>query len=125
MPDTPSPNNPFQAPENLPPEGQWQPQGGKPAASALDAIIPTNPLAALSCYSGIFSVICCFLGILLGPLAIGTGVLALKKSRFSESEYGETTSKIRMWIGIVTGAIGTLLGIAVLGATVFNALTNP
>jgi hypothetical protein len=119
------PENPYQAPENLPPQGQWQPEAGhKPAATALDAIIPTNPLAALSCYSGIFSVVCCFVGILLGPLAIATGVIALKKSRFSESEYGATTSKIRMWIGIVTGVVGTLLGIAVIVISVLNAFAG-
>jgi len=83
----------------------------RPAASALDAIIPTNPLAALSCYCGIFSIICCFLGVILGPTAIVLGVLVLKKWKLQESSYGATTSKIRIWIGIITGSIGTITGI--------------
>jgi hypothetical protein len=80
-------------------------------ASALDAIIPTNPFAAISCYTGVFSILCCFGGVLLGPIAIVFGILGLKKWKAQESSYGETTSKIRIWIGIITGSIGTIGGI--------------
>ena len=86
----------------------------RPAASPLDAIIPTNPLAALSCYAGIFSILCCFGGIVLGPIAIVLGVLGMKKWTLQESSYGATTSKIRIWIGIVTGIIGTITQIIVI-----------
>ncbi|MEZ6135192.1 MAG: hypothetical protein R3C53_09810 [Pirellulaceae bacterium] len=110
MPDE---NNPYQTPPQPPqqPYSPHQQTSDRAGASALDAIIPTNPLAVISCYSGIFSIICCFIGLLLGPVAITTGFLGLKKTASWESEYGATTSKIRMWIGIVTGIIGTILGI--------------
>jgi|688.fasta_scaffold00182_35 hypothetical protein len=84
------------------------------SATALDAIIPTNPLAAFSCYCGIFSMLFCFLGLILGPIAIFTGRKSLNKSLSIESDYGARTSKIRAWIGIVTGSIGTALGLAVI-----------
>lgn len=92
------------------------------AANAMDAIIPTNPLAAISCYAGILSMLLCVLGILLGPIAITLGILGLKKSNVKESEYGKTTSTIRAWIGIVTGSIGTLIGIPAL--VVFIMMLN-
>ncbi len=125
MPDP----NPYGPPEQLPPPPppQWQPPGPKVAASPLDAIIPTNPLAAISCYAGIFSIICCFFGVLLGPLAIGTGLYELKRvdrPTSHESSYGATTSKIRIWIGIVTGSIGTLVSLVVIVATILSVIND-
>ena len=92
----------------------------RPSASAIDAIIPTNPLAAFSCYIGIASVVLCFFGIILGPVAIALGVLGLKKWKAQESSYGATTSKIRAWIGIVTGALGTLISIPAIVSVMSN-----
>lgn len=86
----------------------------RPAATALDAIIPTNPLAALSCWIGIGSVVLCGFGVLLGPIAIVLGWLGLKKWTLQESSYGATTSKVRAWIGIVTGGLGFAVGVAFL-----------
>ena len=85
------------------------------AATALDAIIPTNPLAALSCWIGIGSVVLCGFGVLLGPIAIVLGWLGLKKWKMQESNYGATTSKVRAWIGISTGVLGFLVGAAFFG----------
>ena len=90
------------------------------SASAIDALIPTNPYAAFSCYIGIASLLFCIVGALLGPVAIGLGILALKKWRAQETDYGATTSKIRAWIGIVTGGIGTLIGVLWLGSWLFS-----
>lgn len=106
-------------PQPPPPQQPQQPYNAPPprpqeAASALDAIIPTNPMAAVSCYMGIVSMILCIVGPLLGPCAILLGVLGLKKWNVQESAYGKTTSTIRAWIGIVTGALGTLIGIVVI-----------
>ncbi|MBL4846852.1 MAG: hypothetical protein JKY65_15140 [Planctomycetes bacterium] len=83
--------------------------------NALDAIIPTNPLAALSCYAGIFGLLLCPLGPILGPLAVFLGVAGLKAWKVQETGYGKTTSAIRAWIGIVTGVIATILGLFVVG----------
>jgi hypothetical protein len=88
--------------------------------SAIDAFLPTNPLAAVSCWVGIFSVIVCGLGVVLGPIAIVTGWLALKKWKMQESVYGAKASTVRAWIGIVTGGLGTLLGLATVILLVFR-----
>jgi hypothetical protein len=92
----------------------------RPAATALDAIVPTNPLAAISCWVGIFSLIACGIGIVFGPIAVVTGWLALKKWKMQESVYGAKASTARAWIGIVTGGLGTLVGIAMVILMVFK-----
>lgn len=94
----------------------------RPAATALDAIIPTNPLAALSCWIGIGSVVLCGFGVLLGPIAIVLGWLGLKKWKMQESNYGATTSKVRAWIGIATGILGIVISAVFWGMTVFNGV---
>jgi hypothetical protein len=89
-------------------------QPPRPSASAVDVLIPTNPLAALACWIGIGSVVLCGVGALLGPVAIVLGWLGLKKWKLQESSYGATTSKLRAWIGIVAGALGTVIGVVFL-----------
>lgn len=86
----------------------------RPRSGAIDVVIPTNPLAALSCWIGIGSMLLCAAGPLLGPIAIFLGWLGLKKWKHQESAYGAATSKIRAWIGIVTGVLGTVVGAVVL-----------
>jgi hypothetical protein len=92
----------------------------RPSSTALDAIIPTNPLAAISCWLGLFSVVLCGFGIVLGPIAITLGVLGLKKWKLQESKYGATASKARAWIGIVSGGLGTLVSIASIVLAISN-----
>ncbi len=101
--------NPFAPPISVP--SATPAQSDSPTASAIDGILPTNPLAAISCYLGIFSLITCFGGVLFGPLAILLGVIGLKTWRLQESKYGKTMSSIRAWIGIVTGALSIPLSI--------------
>lgn len=124
QPPTPPPYPPQQAPPGPPPQGYALPPRRPEAASPLDAIIPTNPMAAVSCYLGIVSMILCILGPLLGPIAVLLGVLGLKKWNVQESAYGKTTSTIRAWIGIVTGVLGTLIGIFAI-VMIIIAQTNP
>jgi hypothetical protein len=92
------------------------PQGQPGVANVvLDTLVPTNPLAALSCWVGIFSLLTCVLGIVLGPIAVATGVVSLRKGTLiQQSAYGRGTSLARSYIGIVCGALGTLAGIAAL-----------
>ena len=88
------------------------PPDAPPPINAIDTILPTNPLAAVSCWTGIFSLLLCVAGPLLGPIAIVTGVISLKKGAVvQQSKYGKATSTARSWIGIVTGALGTIVGI--------------
>lgn len=79
----------------------------------LDTLVPTNPLAAVSCWTGILSIILCGTGVVLGPVALATGVVSLKRGALiTQSGYGKATSTARSWIGIVTGIIGTVVGVA-------------
>ena len=83
------------------------------AGAVLDAIVPTNPLAAVACWFGIFSVLICGLGAVLGPIAVATGILSLKRGALiQQSGYGKATSTARSWIGIVAGGLGTATSIA-------------
>jgi hypothetical protein len=96
---------------------------GVPAkpASVVDAFIPTNPLAAIACWTGVLSVMSCGFGMVLGPIALALGILSLKKGALAEqSGYGKTTSTMRSWIGIVTGIIGTLMTLGVIFQYVFG-----
>lgn len=94
-------------PPPLPPHPRASAPSG---ASALDAVIPTDPLAAASCWIGIFSLMLCALGVIGGPVAIALGVMALRKRRFAESRYGRATSTARAWIGIATGTAALVVG---------------
>ena len=105
QPPYPYPPPPY--PQQYPP--QYPPQ----AASITDALVPTNPLAAVACWVGIFSLFTCYGGVVLGPFALIMGIISLKKgAAIRETAYGRGTSLARSWIGIVTGALSTLLGIA-------------
>jgi uncharacterized membrane protein len=92
----------------------------RPSVTALDAIIPTNPLAAISCWVGIASVVLCGFGVVLGPIAVLLGMLSMKKWKMQESAYGAKASKLRTWIGIVSGGLGTVIGIVMLIVIINN-----
>lgn len=108
---------PYQPPPYPPPQypQQYPPQYGQPqqTASVVDALVPTNPLAAVACWVGIFSLFTCYGGVVLGPFALVMGIISLKKgAAIRETAYGRGTSLARSWIGIVTGGLSTLVGIA-------------
>jgi hypothetical protein len=93
------------------PHGQ-PPYPSPPGAGILDAIVPTNPLAAVSCWVGILSMLLCGLGLVLGPVAVVTGILSLKRGALlQQSGYGKATSTARSWIGIVSGTLGTVVSL--------------
>jgi hypothetical protein len=91
-------------PQQLPPN--------PPPVNVVDGLLPTNPLAAVSCWLGIIALITCVGGPLLGPIALVLGILSLKRGAvMQESRYGKATSTARSWIGIVTGALATIMGL--------------
>lgn len=97
-------NQPPYPPPQYPPQQQ---------ASVVDALVPTNPLAAVACWVGIFSLFTCYGGVVLGPFALIMGIISLKKgAAIRETAYGRGTSLARSWIGIVTGGLATVVGIA-------------
>jgi hypothetical protein len=96
--------------------GSIIPQQGQKYGVA-DAFVPTNPLAAMSCWLGIFGLLLCGFGAVLGPIAIVLGVISLKKGKIiEESSYGQATSKVRSYIGIVTGVLGTCVSVALIAS---------
>ena len=113
-------SNPYE-PSHLPPKPL--PPGSQESISALDAVIPTNPLAAIACWSGIIGILLCPCAPVLGPIAIVTGVLSLRTGGLPSSQFGQATSKVRSWIGIVTGIIGTVLALLVLVMVVIGNLS--
>ena len=90
-----------------------------PSATVLDAIIPTNPLVAFSCWIGIASVVVCvvwgwcwvrppFFWHVIDEEMENAGIRLRAKA-----------SKLRTWIGIGTGGLGTVIGIVML-IVIFN-----
>ena len=91
---------------------------------AVAFIVPINVPASvvISCWLGVVSMVLCIpLGPVGGPIAVILGVIGLRK--LSRATNGTSTGHglgvARAWIGIVTGSIGLLLGLAVI---VFAAL---
>ena len=113
-------SNPYE-PSHLPPKPL--PPGSQESISALDAVIPTNPLAAIACWSGIIGILVCPCAPVLGPIAIVTGVLSLRTGGLPSSQFGQATSKVRSWIGIGTGIIGTALGLLFVAMLVISSLS--
>ncbi len=107
-----------QAPQGPPAYGQ-APQGppayGQPAYGYGYTQQPrTNGKAMWAMIVGIVSILFCYLGVLIGPVAIVLGVLGkkdIKNSNGAETGEGMATA------GLVTGIIGTViwLGVDVLG----------
>ena len=113
------PQQPQQPPYPYPQQGYAQPP--RQAMSAVDVLVPTNPLAAVACWVGIFSLLTCYGGVLLGPIALLTGIISLKKGALMrESAYGRGSSLVRSWIGIVTGVLGTLVGFGAVVAALLH-----
>jgi hypothetical protein len=99
-------NHPYQPYPQQPSPPQPSPAG------VIDTLVPTNPLAAVACWAGIFSVLVCGLGVILGPIAVVTGILSLKRGAIiQQSGYGKATSTARSWIGIVAGGLGSVASI--------------
>jgi hypothetical protein len=76
-----------------------------PAENGLTTMIPvTNPAALVAYYLGVFSLIPC-LGLLLAIPALILGIIGLRKVRQNPQLKGTAHA----WIGIVLGALMTLL----------------
>lgn len=94
------------APPPPPPPGQWYPQPQpQPAPSAMEGLIPTrNPSALIAYYLGVFSVLPC-IGFFLAVPALILGIRGLAYVR----RYPQVRGVVHAWIGIVLGAIFTLV----------------
>jgi len=94
-------SNPFQPPSGAsyqppPPTGQGDATGG---------IIPyKNPKALTAYYVGIVSLLCCFVGLPVGLVAVVLGVMGLR----DRAQNPVIKGSVHAWIGIVLGTISTL-----------------
>ncbi len=83
----------------------------KSAISVVDLLVPTNPLAAVSCWLGVFSLLLCITGPVLGPIAVIIGWFSFGRGGpVPESRYGAMASNARSIIGIITGVLSTVIG---------------
>jgi hypothetical protein len=83
-----------------------------PPSSSGEAGEVDQTLAYVALGSGIASMtICCFLGIILGPLGLILGMKARGNAAENPNEYGG--EKLAL-IGMITGGIGTLIGLALI-----------
>lgn len=106
-----------------PPPGSYpHPQGypPQPAASGLEAMIPTrNPSALTAYYLGIFSIIPCF-AIPMGIAAVVLGLRGLKLFK----EHPEVRGRTHAWVGIIAGGLFALINIAAIGFIVISSLAR-
>lgn len=120
-------NQPFQqdnwSPPPAPMQG-WQDQG-------LGAETPFQPpvagvegqnktMATISLVLGILSCLCCF-SIITGPVALIMGFLARGNISKDPAQYGG--GSFALW-GMITGAIGTLIGIAAIALQLLGAFAG-
>lgn len=110
------------------PEASWQNQEigqntpfQPPPAGASGE---NKTLAIVSLATGVLSCLCCF-SILTGPAAVVMGFMAKGKASSNPAEYGGAGLAIG---GIITGVIGTLIGLAAIILQIFfgglNAIMN-
>ena len=104
-----------------PPPGSY-PQGysPQPAASGLEAMIPTrNPAALTAYYLGIFSIIPC----LAVPMGIAAVVLGLRGLKLFQ-EHPEVRGRTHAWVGIIAGGLFALINIVGIGFAVVASLAR-
>lgn len=105
-----------------PPPGSYsQPQGyPQPAASGLEAMIPTrNPSALTAYYLGIFSIIPCF-AIPMGIAAVVLGLRGLKLY----GKHPEVRGRTHAWVGIIAGGLFALINLVGIGFAVIASQTH-
>jgi hypothetical protein len=101
---------------NEPAVGYMEPQFGQPGGFQSPVPNPdkNQTLAIVSLISGLVGIFFC--GGLIGPIALITGFMARKRATQNPTEYGGETLAL---IGIITGALGTLLLLAIVAYFVF------
>lgn len=77
-------------------------------------------LAIVALVTGILSCLCCF-SIITGPAAVVMGFMAKGKASSNPKEYGGAGLALG---GIITGAVGTLIGIVVIILNLMGAFAN-
>jgi hypothetical protein len=82
------------------------------------ALIPyKNPAALVGYYLGICSCIP-FIGLILGPIAIGLGISGLRKV----AKHPQRKGTVHAWIAIILGLMGTAIGVLMLVVMILGIL---
>src|SRR5690349_6021962 len=96
-----NPSNPFQPPSG----SSYQPPPPTGQGDATGGIIPyKNPKALTAYYVGIVSLLCCFVGLPVGIVAVVLGIMGLR----DRAQNPVIKGSVHAWIGIVLGTISTL-----------------
>lgn len=110
-------SNPYQSPQNPPGMNQGPPGQG----DVTGGIIPyKNGPALAAYYVGIVSLLCCFVGLPVGIVAIVLGVMGLQK----RAKQPEVKGSVHAWIGIVCGVISTIGAIFALIAIIGGVMAG-
>ena len=101
---TPPPPPPPYGQQPLPPYGQPQ---AHPAAWGYGYAAPaTNQMAVWAMVLGIISIVFCYVGLIIGPVAIGLAVSA--RRQINDSRGAQTGGGMAV-AGLVTGIVGTVI----------------
>ena len=94
-------SNPYQSPQHTPEQNPSKPGEG----DATGGIIPYKNVPALAAYYiGIVSLLCCFVGLPVGIVAVVLGIMGLQK----RARQPEVKGSIHAWIGIICGVLATI-----------------
>jgi len=100
----PNSANPYGSPKAVPPTNHPNPQATGPDATG--GVIPyKNPHALISYYTGIFSCILPFLGLISGLIAVVLGIMGLKK----RSQNPNIKGSIHAVVGICFGLLAVFI----------------
>lgn len=120
-------SQPLQAAEWTPPpapDASWQNQeigANTPFQPPVAAAAGQNQtLAIVSLVCGILSVLCCF-SVITGPAALITGFMAKKNAGQNPTQYGGSGLALA---GMITGGIGTVIGILVIVLQILGAFAG-
>lgn len=128
VPQPPPPASYGQAPYGQPAYGQapyGQPNYGSAPQPYPGYGLPptrTNQMAVWAMVVGIISIIFCYVGLVLGPVAIGLAVSA--RRQIAERRGAETGDGMAL-AGLITGIIGTVIWGAVLALIIIGFSTSP
>lgn len=119
-------NQPLQQAEWTPPpapDSNWQNQeigANTPFQPPVAAAGQNQTLAIVSLVCGILSLLCCF-SIITGPAGIITGFMAKNKADQEPAQYGGRGMALA---GMITGGIGTVIGILVIILQILGAFAG-
>lgn len=106
------------------PVAGWQSQNvgaNTPFAPPMVGMNQDQTLPIISLVCGIISLMCCWIGFLLGPAALITGYLGKKNADDNPNRYGGSGMAMA---GMITGGIGTLISVGYFLLVIIGAVNG-